>query len=386
MNMRFSTFGPHIDYKDIKEVSKAIRLINWYKNPYQYCEKLEKVFAHYHNRKYGLLTPNCTTALHLFLYSLNLKKNDEVIAPECTWIASVSPVIQERAKLILCDVNKDNFCISLESLKKKITARTKVIISVNIYGNMPDYREIEKICKKKKIILIEDAAESLGSHYKNKISGSFGEASVFSFHRTKTITTGEGGILLLDNKKKFQQCKTFRDHGRSANSKDLFNDFFALKYMPSNMQAALGYSQFKKLNSLLRKKRFIFNCYKKNLISVYDKIYLNEDNKNIKNGCWATVFVLKKNSKNLIKEISKKLKSKGFFPRPFFYPISSLPAYKKIDKNFKKLKIVNKNSYFLNRNGLVLPSSYLLKKTDIKKICNIIIKTIKKNFQVVKKN
>ena len=167
--------------------------------------KIQKELADL-QRKYGLLTPNCTTSIHLLLFSLNLKKDDEVIAPECTWIASVSPVIQERAKLILCDVNKNNFCISIKSLKKYFK-RTKVIISVNVYGNMADYDELQKICKKRKILLIEDAAESLGSYFNKKISGSFGDASVFSFHRTKTITTGEGGMLPLDNKKLYKNVK-----------------------------------------------------------------------------------------------------------------------------------------------------------------------------------
>ena len=118
MRLRFSTFGPYVDSRDYLEVKKSIQFKNWYNKPYYYCEKFEKEFARFHKRKYGLLTPNCTTSIHLLLFSLNLKKDDEVIAPECTWIASVSPVIQERAKLILCDVNKNNFCISIKSLKK----------------------------------------------------------------------------------------------------------------------------------------------------------------------------------------------------------------------------------------------------------------------------
>ena len=374
MQLRFSTFGPYIDSKDFLEVKKAISFKSWYNKPYYYCERFEKEFARYHNRKFGLLTPNCTSSIHLMLYSLNLSKNDEIIAPECTWIASVSPVIQERAKLILCDVDKKNFCISIESIKKNITKKTKVIISVNVYGNMADYNELTKLCKLHKIILIEDAAESLGSYYNKKKSGSFGDASVFSFHRTKTMTTGEGGILLLNNKKLYLKCKTFRDHGRTDRSKDLYNDFFALKYMPSNMQAALGYSQFKKINTLLLKKRSIFNHYKKYLSRVSHLINLNEDNNKVKNGCWATVLVMKKNNPKLLKKISNKLKLNNFFARPFFYPISSLPAYQKIDKNYKKFKKKNPNAYFLYKNGIVLPSSYILKKKDIQRICNIIIK------------
>ena len=99
MRLRFSTFGPYVDSRDYLEVKKSIQFKNWYNKPYYYCEKFEKEFARFHKRKYGLLTPNCTTSIHLLLFSLNLKKDDEVIAPECTWIASVSPVIQEKSKI-----------------------------------------------------------------------------------------------------------------------------------------------------------------------------------------------------------------------------------------------------------------------------------------------
>ena len=123
---------------------------NWYYNPYKYCELFEKKFAEYHNRKYSLFTPNCTTAIHLFLHSLNLKSTDEVIASENTWIATVSPVLLTKAKLVLCDVELSDWCISLKEIKKKINKNTKVIIATSIFGNMPDYNMLQKICKKKK--------------------------------------------------------------------------------------------------------------------------------------------------------------------------------------------------------------------------------------------
>jgi perosamine synthetase len=150
--MRFSTFGPHISSFDSKYVLEAMKQKNWYVKPYYFVEKFEKKFADYHNRKYALMTSNCTAAIHLFLESLNLKKDDEVIAPECTWIASVAPILQTKAKLILCDVENNNWCLSLKTIQKKISAKTKVIISVNIFGNMPNYNEIVKFCKKKKYI------------------------------------------------------------------------------------------------------------------------------------------------------------------------------------------------------------------------------------------
>jgi len=371
--IRYSTFGPHIDNSDLKFVRDAMKPKNWYHNPYKYCELFEKKFSNFHERKYGLFTPNCTSAIHLLLHSLNLKPTDEVIVSENTWIATASPIMLTQAKLVLCDVDKENWCISISKIKKIINKNTKVIIATSVFGNMPNYSELEKICKKNKILLLEDAAESLGSTLNKKKSGSFGDASVFSFHRTKTITCGEGGILLLNNKKLFLKCKMMRDHGRSEKTKDLFNDKFALKYMPFNLQAALAYSQFKKLKKLLKIKRKIFLEYKKNL-STIKSIQFNQDDLLVKNGCWATVLVFKNIKMSKLKKIFKELSNLGYFARPFFYPISKLPAYKDI-KEKKKVKFTgNYNSNYLNKNGIVLPSSYVLKKKDIKLICDTIKK------------
>ena len=355
----------------MKYVSDAMKPKNWYQNPYKYCELFEKEFSSYHNRKFGLFTPNCTSAIHLLLHSLKLDKNDEVIVSENTWIATASPVLLTNAKLVLCDVDKNNWCISLKKIKKIINKNTKVIIATSVFGNMPNYYELEKICKRRKILLLEDAAESVGSSLNKKKSGSLGNASVFSFHRTKTITSGEGGILLLDNKKLYLKCKMIRDHGRSKSTKDLLNDEFALKYMPFNLQAALAYSQFKKLKKLLKIKKNIFNEYKKNL-SKYDSINMNINNSKIKTGCWATVAVFDSISSKKLKKIFFQLKKNGYFARPFFYPISKLPAYKNFIKK-NKIKLTGNNTAdYLNKNGIVLPSSYQLKMSDIRKICKII--------------
>jgi len=118
--LRSSTFGPHISNIDMKYVKDAMKQKRWYQNPYNYCEKFEKDFAKYHNRKFALMMPNCTSAIHLFLFSLNLKNNDGVIAPESTWISSVSPVLLTKAKLVLCDVDYDTWCISINEVIKKI--------------------------------------------------------------------------------------------------------------------------------------------------------------------------------------------------------------------------------------------------------------------------
>jgi perosamine synthetase len=377
--IRFSTFGPHIDKSDMKFVKDAMQPKSWYVNPYKYCEKFEKIFAKYHDRKFALMTPNCTLAIHLFLLSLNLKRDDEVIVSESTWIATASPVLQTKAKLVLCDVDENTWCLSINQLRKIVTKKTKVIISTSVFGNMPNYRELEIFCKKRKIFLLEDAAESLGSTYNGKKSGKFGIASVFSFHRTKTITTGEGGMIIMDDPKIFKICKIFRDHGRDhGKTKDLFNDYFAVKYMPFNLQAALGYSQFLKLKKLLNIKRDIFLNYKKYLKNV-KKISFNLDNKILRNGCWATVIKIEDLKEKFYKEIFIKLAAKGYLARPFFYPVSHLPAFKNYPDKSRIRKSNAKIAIKLNKTSIVLPSSFNLKVIDIKKICEVIEKVTYKN-------
>lgn len=377
MTLRFSTFGPHISKIDKEYVNKVMKLSSWYNKPYYFVEKFEKEFAKYCGRKYCLLTPNCTSAIHLYLHSLRLKESDEVIVPESTWIASVSPVFQTKAKIKFCDIEESNFCISLKKIKKVVTNKTRVIISVNVYGNMPNYKELSIFCKKRKILLLEDAAESLGSEFNKKKSGGFGNASVFSFHRTKTLTTGEGGALLLDSKKVFKYCRMLRDHGRHPNSKDLFNEEFSFKYMPSNLQASLACSQLKKIKLLLKLKRNIFTNYKRYLEKIEDKIKMNQDDESVKNSCWSIIIYFKSVSIKNLKNIKKKLISNGFYPRPFFYPITYIPAYRKKDKNYMKFKNLNPIAYSTHKKGLVLPSSYILTKAKIKQISNIIIREIK---------
>ena len=219
---RIFAAGPSISQLEVDTVMDALKN-GWYEDAYYYCELFQKEFAKYHDRRYALMTPNCTTAIHLVLAGLGIGKNDEVIVPECTWIGSAAGVKYLGAKTIFCDIDKDNWCIDPAKLEKIITKNTKAVIAVDLYGNMPNYEQLEYLCNKHKIALIEDAAEAVGSIYKGKKAGNFGLASAFSFHRTKTITTGEGGMLILDDKDLFERCSFLRDHGRTPGGKTYWN-------------------------------------------------------------------------------------------------------------------------------------------------------------------
>lgn len=350
---------------------------DWYEDPYYYCRLFEKEFAEYHNRKYGLMTPNCTSAIHLLLVGLDIKEGDEVLAPECTWIASVAPVFYQQAKVVLCDINKDTWCIDPKSVEKNITSKTKAIISVNLFGNMAQMDELMSISNKYNIPLIEDSAESLGSTYKGIKSGKFGIGSVFSFHRTKTLTTGEGGMLLTDDKELYDRCKIYKDHGRKDGEPMYFNSKVGYKYITDNISSALGYAQFQRLDELLAKKYWILEQYKKKLEDIKEIIF-NFEPSYTYNGAWMTTIILSKDLRISKQDFIDKLLKKNIMARPFFYPLSSIPAFKEKGYDTKKHKLENPVSYDISSRGINLPSALNITEEEISYVCKEVKAIFKK--------
>ena len=360
--------GPSITDHEKNMISKMMD-DGW--DSYQYVEEFETRFAEWHNRKYCLMTPCCTHAIHLGLLGLGVGKDDEVIVPECTWTGSTAPVTYVGAKPVFVDVNRNNWCIDTASFAKAISSKTKAIIAVDIYGFMPNYAEIEDICNKNNIILIEDAAEALGSSLHEIKAGKFGRFSVHSFHRTKTITTGEGGALLTDDEELYNRCKFLRDHGRSNSVAYLILEATP-KYMPSNLMGALACAQLDRIDELIATKKTIASHYSNNLCKSGLDIAITEDKKFFRNGCWATTVVVNEeyfSSSNLISQLSEK----SIPIRPFFRPLSSMPAYSKYLNGRSTQPIV---SEFLFQKGLTLPSHYDLDKNHIDYICEHIISEI----------
>jgi perosamine synthetase len=351
--------GPWITEHEEKIVLDALRN-GWYgKDAYYYVETFEREFARYHDRSCALMTPNCTTALHLVLAALGIKDGDEVIAPECTWIGSTACISYQRASPVFADIDPVHWCLTPESIERAITPRTKAVIVVDLYGNMPDWDGILEVCQRRGIIVIEDAAEALGSTYKGIRAGKFGVASVFSFHRTKTIATGEGGMLLLDDESLFQRCKLLRDHGRAPGS--YYNTEVAFKYMPFNLQAALGYAQFQRLDELVGKKRWIWQGYRERLADIPD-LQLNPEPSNVRNGVWNTALVFGRSHGMTRDRALTELPKHGVPARPFFYPLSSLPAYPGREAEGRRNNPV---SYDVSERGINLPCAMNLTDDDL---------------------
>jgi len=362
--------GPWITDHEINVVNDCMKN-GWYN--YDYVEKFQTEFAQYHNRKYGIMTPNCTTAIHLLLTALGIKDGDEVIAPDMTWIGSTAGINYVHAKPVFCDIDPINWCIDPKSVELAITPKTKAIIAVDLYGNMPNMKQLTHLCNDYEIFLIEDAAEAIGSQYHGIRAGKFGIGSVFSFHRTKTITTGEGGMILIDDDKLYERCMFLRDHGRKSNGQTYYNYEVTYKYMPSNLQAAMGYAQFQRIDELVNKKHFIFNLNKKYLSDIPD-IQLNYESENIINGDWVTGLVFGKSHKLTKLDIINKLDKLGYPARPFFYPLSSLPAYPGFQKIYGQKNI---HAYDISNRGINLPGALILEEEQIKDYCDAIHKVVR---------
>jgi perosamine synthetase len=358
----FQMAGPWIT--DLEKKTVVDMMENGWDN-YDYVEKFEQEFAKWHDRKYCLMTPCCTHAIHLLLLALGIKEGDEVIVPECTWTATAAPVTYERAIPVFADIDPFNWCLDPVSVKKNITDKTKAIIVVDLFGNMPNMDALESISKEYNIPLIEDAAEALGSTYKGVRAGKFGIGGVHSFHRTKTIATGEGGILLLDDDKLFERAKFLRDHGRSSEI-----PYFTLeatpKYMPNNLQASMAWAQFQRIDELIDRKRYLLHRYKENLADI-DDLQFNIETDDVYNGVWATTMVFGKSHNMKKLDAIAKLAELDVPSRPFFYPLSFLPAYENYGTGSKE---ENPNAYDVSERGITLACHYNLTNEQIDFICD----------------
>ena len=305
------------------------------------------------------------------LKALGIKKGDEVILPDITWVSCANAIEYVGAKPVFADIKEDTWCIDPIDIEKKITKKTKAIMIVHIYGNVCDISSILKLTKKNKLYLIEDCAEAIGAKYKGKSVGTFGDASVFSFHGTKTITTGEGGMFACKNKKIWDKYQLLHNMGKDPKQpKYFFLEVIGLKYKISNLQAALGESQLDKINYIIKMKTKIYNYYKKYLNSKYFQLNIPEINS--KSTYWMSTVSIKnlKLKKHFKERLIEYCIKKNIHLRPFFYPLSSMPMY-------KSKKNDNKIAYKLTTNSINLPSGYNLKPNDIKKVCDTIYEFLK---------
>ena len=347
----------------------------WISSEGNYVKLFEKLFSKFVNRKYGIAVSNGTAALEIAIKSLNLKKNSEVLIPTFSIISTANAVIKNNLKPVLLDCDLNTWNVSASEIINKITKKTKAIVITHIYGLPVDLDKILKIAKQKNIKIIEDAAEVIGLKYKNKMCGSFGDLSIFSFYANKHITTGEGGMICTSNKKLLNKCKSLRNLSFSNSYFDRFNHTdISWNYRMTNLQAAFGCGQLKNINWVVKRKREIGKIYFDKLKKIKNIILQPYKVSYAKNIYWVFGIVLSKQIKIDRDVLMKKLLRYGIETRPFFKPMNQ-------QKIFKKYKIYNVTRYpnanFLSKNGFYLPSGLALNNTEIIYILEKLIKLLK---------
>ncbi len=362
---------PLLTNSDISSVYKSLKS-GWISSEGKNVKKFEKKFSDFIGHKYAVAVSSGTAALEIAVKSLGLKKNDEVIIPNFTIISNALAVIKLGLKIRLIDCDKDNWNFNLEKLKKSINSKTKAIIATHIYNYPIRMDELKKICHKRKIFIIEDAAEVLGQKIFKKKCGSFGDISTFSFYANKQITTGEGGMITTNDRSKYVKMASLRN--LAFGKKNRFNhDDIGWNYRMTNIQASLGLNQLKRINQIVRKRHIIGRRYFKNL-SKNKNIFIPEPKKNFAENIYWVVGILIINKKLNIDALKtmNKLKKVGIGTRPFFWPMHK----QKILKKYKIGKGNFYNSEFVSNYGLYLPTSLSLKNNEIDYICRQVNKIL----------
>jgi perosamine synthetase len=359
---RIPVAGPWITEKEIAYVSDAVAHA-WYNKANMYHERFEKAFAQYLGIRFAIALPSCTSAIHLSLAALGIGPGHEVIVPDITWIASSAPITYVGASPVFADIDPKTWCLSAESFEACITPRTRAVIPVDLYGNMPEMNEIQRVAKEHGLVVIEDAAQAIGSEYKERKAGTFGDTGVFSFHGSKTLTTGEGGMLVTNREDIYKRALFLRDHGRLPGSKMFWNGEVAYKYKMSNLQAALGLAQLERIGELLGRKQQIFTWYQKELLG-QEGLILNDQSSEVKNAYWMVTVILKEKYPIAKEQVIEAMSERGIDCRPFFYPLSSLPAYTHLPQAHQA-RSRNRISYQLSPCGINLPSGLNLEEEDV---------------------
>jgi perosamine synthetase len=362
MPARIPIAGPWITEKEIRYVTEAVTN-GWYADSAKYQSEFEHAFAAFTGRRYAVALPSCTAGLHLALLALGIGPGDEVVVPDVTWIATSAPVSYVGATPVFADFDAASWCITADTLKAVLTPRTKAVIVVDLYGNMPNLDPILELCRERNIAVIEDAAEAAGATYKQRPAGSFGTFSAFSFHGSKTLTTGEGGILLLDDEAAYWRCLKLRDHGRDPGDMMFWNRTIGHKYRMSSMQAALGTAQLERLPELIARKRAIFDWYRRELGNL-PGVTLNSEARDVFNVYWMVTVVLDPHLGWTKEKLVPTLRAHDIDCRPFFYPLSMQPAY----ESFPTAAVARERnlvSYALSPYGINLPSALSLTEDQV---------------------
>jgi perosamine synthetase len=332
----------------------------WGDKCYEYIVRFEELFREHLGVQHAIATSSCTGAMHMGLSALGVGPGDEVILADTNWIATAAPIVHLGAKPVFVDILADTWCIDSEQAEKAITPRTKAIIATHLYGNLCDMDRLLAIGKKHFVPVIEDAAEALGSIYHGKRAGSMARFGTFSFHGTKTITTGEGGMFVTSDPELYEKVLTLSNHGRArGQTKQFWADVVGFKYKMSNIQAAIGCAQMERIEELVGRKRGILAEYRERLEKLPGAA-INPELEGTVNGAWMPTVVFDPDVCVTREKLQAAFSAENIDARVFFWPLSGLPMFQPVKSNA--------NAWSIPGRAINLPSYHDITGEDVARV------------------
>jgi len=360
---------PYITTDEIKAVTRVLK--SGQLSLGEEIELFEKELAEYVGVKYAVATSSGTTALHLSVIVSGIKSGDEVITSPFSFVSSTNCFLYEGAKSVFIDIDEKTLNIDVNKLEAKITKKTKAILGVDIFGYPAEWEEILKLAEKYNLTVIEDAAEALGAKYKGKKLGSLGHPTIFAFYPNKQMTTGEGGIITTDDKKQYELINGLANQGRGADMQWLKHEYLGYNYRMTEMNAALGRVQLKKINEFLESRNQIAELYRKRLENINGITLMKANDKDHQRSWFVYVIRLdeKLNRDQIIEKLKKEnIPSKAYLPSIHLHPYMKKYGFKKGDFPI---------SESMSNSTLSLPFYTEMKEEKVDLICDKLIKVLK---------
>ena len=363
MKSRIYYTKPSITELEIRYTTDAAAN-GWGEKCYEYINRFEEAFKAHLSVKFAIATSSCTGALHMGMAALGIGPGDEVIMADTNWIATASPIVHLGAKPVFVDILSDSWCLDPALVEQAITPRTKAIVAVHLYGNLCEMDKLLAIGEKHGIPVIEDAAEAIGSIYHGKRAGSMGKFGTFSFHGTKTLTTGEGGMFVTNDPALYEHVLTLSNHGRArGQTRQFWPDMVGFKYKMSNIQAAMGCAQMERIGELIGRKRKIFESYQELLTSL-PGVMLNPEYPGVVIGAWMPCAIFKPATGVTLGKLQDAFAADNIDARVFFHPLSSLPMFHK--------RLEHRHAWDIPGRAINLPSYHDITLNDQDRVAAVI--------------
>ncbi|MBW1678415.1 MAG: DegT/DnrJ/EryC1/StrS aminotransferase family protein [Deltaproteobacteria bacterium] len=352
-------YRPFIQGNEKKYVNDCIDS-TWISSKGKYVALFEEKFAERINVKYAAAVCNGTAALHLALVALGIGEGDEVIVPTLTYIACANAISYTGAVPVFVDSLKETWQMDPDDVQRKITSKTRGIMAVHLYGHPCEMEKLKSLADEYDLFLIEDCAEAFGSLYKGQHVGSFGHIAAYSFFGNKTITTGEGGMVVTNDETLYERAIHYRGQGL-AKYREYWHDVLGYNYRMTNICAAIGLAQLEMANEILKRKRIISEWYKKELEDI--PVEFHQEKEYVKHSYWmCSILVELTKDRDPLRGC---LREEGIETRPIFYPIHTMPMY---CLKFQRHPVAESIGW----RGINLPSYPSLGVEEIERICSVI--------------